>query len=318
MDEMTGTSRQGIFKIEAVRGTYGAPDYSTDYDVTVFDLSDINYDAGHTGGNNGANGLMGKTKSLAGKKQSPVEFMTAVRSNPDIAIAPKWWKFLQACGWVIDTSGANALATWDGRPSCFSLSGDFPMWECGTDPEGEADVMAGMAGTVEFGADEVGGEIKAKFSFTGKTGEPKPLTTGTFEVPSGEDTQDGQTYIGTTVVKGAKTYKAWTWTVAQNADVQSVDDASDITNGASTGIDYFHVVNAEPSADITATRIGTNTDVVDMFDNVVESSLVITMDHFELTLSEGVQNVAVGRETQNETATDKINVKFNKMVLKQI
>ena len=316
--EMTGTSRQGIFKIEGTRGTYGAPDYSTDFNVTVFDLADVNIDAGHTGGNNGANGTFGKTKSLAGRKQSPIEFMTAIRSNPDIAVAPVWWKFLEACGWVVDETGLNATATWDGRPSCKSLSGDFPLWGCGIDPTGEADVLAGMAGTVEFGAEEVGGEIKAKFTFTGKAGNPKTLNAGTFTTPSGEDAQDGQTYLGVSLVKGSKTYKAWTWTVAQNADVQSVNNSADVTNGASTGIDYFNVVNAEPSASFSATRITTNTDVVDMFTNVVETSLVITMDHFELTLSEGVQDVAVSRETQNETATDSINVKFNKMVLKQI
>jgi hypothetical protein len=317
-EELDGQSRQAIFKIEPVRGTYSAPDYTTDFNVTTFDLSDINIDAGHTGGNNGANGLMGMTKSLSGRKQAPVDFSVALRADADIAVAPKWWKFLQACGWVVDETGLNATATWDGRPSCFSLSGEFPLWECGSDPDGEADVLAGMAGTVEFGADEVGGEILAKFTFTGKAGEPKALGTGTFVVPSGEDAVDGQTYIGVTVVKGAATYKAWTWAVAQNADVQSVNDAADVTNGAKTGISHFKVGNAEPSATIDATRISTNTDVVDMFDNVVDTALTITMDNFELVLSDGVQNVAVARGTQNETGTDNINVKFRKMVLTRI
>ena len=76
--ELDGQSRQAIFKIEPVRGTYSAPDYTTDFNVTTFDLSDINIDAGHTGGNNGANGLMGMTKSLAGRKQAPVDFSVAL------------------------------------------------------------------------------------------------------------------------------------------------------------------------------------------------------------------------------------------------
>lgn len=311
-------SRQIIFKKEVTRGTYLAPTYTTDFDVVVEDLADLGIDAGHNGGSKSADGTMGMSDSLAGRKQATISFWIKPRWSGDVAVAPVWWKLLEGCQWVIDTTGANATATWSGRPSCTGLSADLPLWECGIDPVGVADVMAGMAGTVDFGADEVGAEIKFNFSFTGKVGYPKTLTTGTFQTPSGVDTSDSEAYLGTTIVKGGTAYKAWTWNVAQNGDVQSVNDAGDVTNGASTGIHYHKVVDANPEMTATVTRVAGVDDVTDTFDNVKYASVVITMDHFEITLSEAVQNISVARSNSNETGTDDLGVKFNKIVIKQI
>ncbi len=315
---MNSAGKQLIAKTEAVRGVYGAPSYDDDFNVQVYDLNEQTIDAGHTGGNAVADGLMGKSKSLAGRKQTTIEFWADMVWSGDIAVAPKSWKFLEACGLTIDETGANATATMDGRPSFKTLSMDMPIWNDTVNPTGVAEVIAGACGSVEIGAEEVGGEIKMKFSFTGKVGEPKTLTAGTFKTPTGVDTADGLTYLGCSVVKGATSYKAWSWNVAMNGDVQPEHNANDTTNGAQTGIDFFKVGNVAPSADMSVTRISTESDTTDTFDNVDYTSLVITMPHFEITLSGEVQNVGIARSNNNETATDDINVKFNYIQIKQV
>lgn len=308
-------SRQLVVKREVVRGVYEAPVPATDFNVVVEELSDLAIDAGHTGGVDEASGRFGKSKSRSGKKQTPIEFYTQMKWSGDIAVAPKWWIFLEACGFRIDTTGANALAIWDGRPNCTTLSGNMFLWECGINPDGIADVLAGMAGSVELMADSVGGEIRAKFSMTAKSGGQTTVTG--FTDPSGVDTTDGQNHLGVSVTKGATVYKAWSWNVAQNADVQAVDNPADETNGVKTGIDYFKVGNSAPLASATVTKVGTQ-DVTDTFDNTEYASVVIAMDHFEITLTGTVQNIEAKASNSNETATEDLSIKYNYIEIKQV
>lgn len=319
METYSSFSRQLVSATESARGTAETLNYATDQDVIAIDLSDVSPDAGHDGGSNDANGTMIMGKSYAGKKQGQVTFSTDMKWSGDILVAPKNWRFFEWCGWRTEVNGVDpAKLIWDGRPSCKSGTMELPMWKCGTDPEGIADVLAGVAGTVSFGAEGVGMPIRANFTMTGKHGGRKQLTTGTYAPPAGFDTADCDVFLGGSVTKGATQIYPWTWSVDQGGDVQPVDKHDSTTGAVQNGIDYFHVVGAQTQFVADATRVDLTTidNVNDLFTNVVDGSSVIETDHFTITLF-FTQNISVEAGNNNETATDNVTMKLDKIEIIQ-
>lgn len=321
MSELLSNTRQGIFKLEDPRGTLATIDYSTDFDVNLYDLDDGSRDAGHDGGANIADGTYALGKSYSGKKSMTKTFMTDFQNSGVATTYPKWWKFLEACGFVLSDDTVNAFATWHGRPACKGISGEFPLWRCGVDGSttGDAQVMAGGAGTFSFGADSVGAVIRPSFTITGKDGGIKALSAGSFQKPSGVDTTDTEVFLGHTIVMGGYTYKVWSFQFDMQGDVQSNDNSADVTNGVKTGIDHFTVVNANIQATMTIERVGIaeNNPVEDLFNNTVYSNIVYTMNGFEITFNTA-QNIDVQDTTTNEQGSQELTVKINTMQIKQL
>ena len=321
MSEMLSNTRQGIFKLEGTRGTLETIDYATDFDVILYDLDDGSRDSGHDGGANSADGTYALGKSYAGKKSLTKTFMTDFQPSGTATVAPVWWKFLEACGFVLTADATNAFATWHGRPACKGISGEFPMWRCGVDATttGDAEVMAGGAGTFSFGADTVGGVIRPSFTITGKDGGIKELAAGTFQKPSGFDTTDCEVFLGHTMVMGGYTYKVWAFNFDLQGDIQSNDDSADETNGIKTGIDHYVVVNANLQATMTVERVAkaTNDPIADLYNNVVNSDIVYTMNGFEITFNTA-QNIDVQNTTTNEQGSQELTIKIDTMVIKQL
>lgn len=311
--------RQLIAKAEATRGTYSVPVPATDFDVIPLELGDISRDYGHDGGVNTADGTFITSLSYSGKKMATIDFMTDLAWSGDELVAPAWWKFPLACGYFSTVDGVNpAKIEYSGKPSCGTLSMVFNQFECGQDPVGVQDVMAGCAGDFTIGVDSVGSVIRPSFTFSGKYGGTNDLSAGSFTAPTGTDGTISDVFLGATLQIGADLYKVYSWTFSQQNDVQSEDNNADVTNGVATGIDFFAIKNANPQLAITAVRVGKTTrdNVADTIDNTKYASCVITTTHHVMTFS-GVQPIDCQLGNSNETATEELTLKIDTVKFEQ-
>lgn len=307
-------SQQGMGKIEAARGVYVPLDPSTDFDVLLYNLDDGTKDLGHDGGAPVANGTTIMSKSYAGKKSITHTFETDMLTSGVLNTPPKWWKFLRACGLVQDATGTNAFITWTGKPNCEKMTMEFPTWECGQDPTGDFEIMAGAVGTFEIACEGAGSVIRPSFTMTGKFGGvTKKTTTGDFVTPTGYDTGDSEVFLGATITMGGVVYNVFAWTLTFQGDIQSKDDQADVTNGVKTGIDYFKVANANPQLTMTLERVDdiSNDVIGDTMNNVVYSDAVFTFSGgTQMTLT-GVQPIDNQNGTMNEEITSDITCKVD-------
>lgn len=311
--------RQLIAKAEATRGTYSAPIPATDFNVVVKELGDISRDFGHDGGVNTADGTFILSESYSGKKMATIEFMTDFAWSGDALVAPAWWKFLLGCGYFSTVDAVNpAKIEWSGKPSCGTLSMVMNQFECGQDPTGIQDVMAGCAGDFSISVDAVGSVIRPSFTFSGKYGGTVDLSAGSFTAPSGTDGTLADVFLGASVTIGNDVYKVYSWTFSQQNDVQSEDNNADVTNGVATGIDFFAVKNANPQLTISALRVAkTERDnVADTIGNVKYATGIISTTHHTITFT-GVQPIDVQLGNTNETATEEITLKIDTVSIEQ-
>ena len=319
IETIDAASRQLISKLEVTRGTFLAPVASTDFDIKTYDLGDCSVDLGHDGGVDMADGTFKTSKSYSGKKSAKLTFKTDFCWSGTLATAPKWWKYMRACGFIIDTTGAAAIAKWTGRPNCQSLSMYYKNWQCGTDPKGMAEVIAGAAGSFELNADSVGAVIRAAFNFTGKYGGRIVNETALdFVLPSSFDTADTEQFLGATVTVGGTTYAANSFQLTQGADVQVIEDSADTTNSVKTGIGYYAVKKAKPQLTLQKLRVlkSVNDPMAESIANTIYSTVVIELLHFTITLSVA-QAIDVQDETANESKADKIVLKIDEIEIKQ-
>lgn len=311
--------RQLIAVAEGTRGTYQAPVPASDFDVIVLELGDIARDFGHDGGAPTADGTFITSESYSGKKMATVDFMTDLAWSGDELVAPKWWKFPEACGMFSTVDAVNpAKIEWSGKPSCGTLSMVFNQFECGQDPTGIQDVMAGCAGNMSISVDAVGSVIRPSFSFSGKYGGTADLAQGSFTAPSGTDGTLSDVFLGASVTIGSDIYKVYAWSFDMQNDVQSEDDNADTTNGVATGIDFFAIKNSSPQLTITAVRVAkTERDnVADTINNVKYATGVIETTHHTMTFA-GVQPIDDQLGNTNETATEELTLKVDTFVIEQ-
>lgn len=318
MSSFDSASRQLVAKKEVTRGTYLAPTYASDFNVKCLEVGDPSFDFGHDGGVNVADGKFGLGKSYSGKKQSSISFQCDMNWSGTLATAPKWFKFMEGCGFVTDTGGAAAISKWTGRPECVGMSFHLPVWSCGnTAPSATTDIIAGAAGTVSFGAEGVGMPVRMAFEFTGKYGG-RIDETQAFTAPSGFDTADCEVHLGTTVTVGGAPYKAWVFNFALGGELQSVDDPADLTNAIKTGILYYKLGNVKPQLTVSKLRsaVSSNNPIADVTGNTVFASIVIELTHFTVTLS-GAQPIEIAAAVANESMTDDITFKIDTVEIKQ-
>lgn len=317
MSSFDSASRQLIAKKQAVRGTYGAPSYATDFNVKCVEVGDPSFDFGHDGGVAVADGKFGLSKSYAGKKQASISFKTDLCWSGTLLTAPKWFKFLEGCGYVTDLVTA-AKSKWTGRPECVGVDFHLPVWSCGnTAPIATTDIISSAAGTFSLNAEGVGSPIRMEFEFTGKYGG-RIDETQAFTAPSSFDTSDCEVYLGSTVTVGATTYTAWSWTFTQGNELVSVDNPADTTNSVKTGINYFKIANAKPQ--LTMQKLRTTKAISDpigaTIDNTIYSSIVIELKNFTITFT-GVQAIECASGNANESMVDEMTFKIDTVEIKQ-
>jgi len=267
---------------------------------------------------NVADGKFGLGKSYAGKKQASISFQTDMNWSGTLATAPKWFKFMEGCGFVTDTSGLASISKWTGRPECVGLSFHLPVWSCGnTAPIAVSDIIAGACGTVSFGAEAVGAVIRMAFEFTGKYGG-RIDETQAFTAPSGFDTADTQVYLGSTVTVGGTAWTAWSWNFTQGGELTSVDDPADITNGQKTGISYFKLGNVKPQLTMQKLRstVASQNPVSAVINNTVYATIVIELTNFTVTFS-GTQPIEISNAVANESMVDELTFKIDTVEIKQ-
>ena len=313
-------SQQAMGKIEVTRGVYVPLVPASDFNVLLYNLDDGTKDLGHDGGAPIANGTTVMSKSYSGKKSITHSFETDLNTSGTLATAPQWWKFLRACGLVQDVSGANAFISWTGKPNCEKMSMEFPTWECGQDPTGDFEVMAGGAGTFEIACEGAGAVIRPSFTMTGKFGGVTTKSAGSFVQPTGVDTTDSAVFLGATITIGGTVYNVFAWTLSLQGDIQAKDKQDDVTNGVSTGIDYFKVANANPQLTMTLERVEdiTNGMIADTMDNAVYSDAVFAFSGgLQMTLA-GVQPIDDQNGTMNEEVTSDVTFKVDTFEFRQV
>jgi len=311
-------TRQLIAKKQDVIGAYVAPDYASDQDVEIYVLGDGTTDFGHTGGADSANGLMTKGTSYSQMKTHTRTFQVDMKPSGDITVAPKWWKFLEGCGFKVDETGANATAIWSGRPTCTPLDIDFPQWAC-DGSGGTAFVMSSATGTFDLAWDNAGGVLMPSFTFMGKYGGFKDVVEGLFQLPSGEDTTACSTFLGATTTFGGIAHNVWSGSVTQGADNQALPKSDDITNGIKTGISYVKVAGAEVQCTLNVERItkAAYDYEGDIINNTELASVVFAFDGFELTLGLA-QSTDWQPSTANESGAFDITMKIDTIQFKLV
>lgn len=313
-----GKTRQAIAKVQAVVGAYVAPDYETDQDVEIYVLGDGTNDFGHTGGADSANGLMTKGTSYSQMKTHSRTFQVDMKPSSSLIIAPKWWKFLEGCGFKVDLTPPNATATWSGRPTCTPLDIDFPQWSCDGDG-GTAFAMSSATGSFDLAWDNAGGVLMPSFTFMGKYAGFKDVLEALFFLPSGHDTTACSTFLGGTVVFGGYTHNVWSGSIAQGADNQAVGKSDDLTNGIRTGISYVGVKGADVQCTLNVERIkkATYDYESDIVNNTVLASVVLAFDGFEIALGVA-QSTDWQASTANESGAFDITMKIDTIQLKLV
>ncbi len=313
-------TQQAMGIIEATAGVYVPLVPATDYNVNIYNLDDGTKDLGHDGGVEIANGTTIKSKSYAGKKSITHTFETDFQGSGTLSDAPQWWKYLRACGLVEDVSGANAFITWTGKPNCEKMSMEFPTWQCGQDPTGDFEVMAGAVGTFELACEGAGSVIRPSFTMTGKFGGVTTKSAGSFVTPTGVDTTDSEVFLGATVTLGGVVYNVFAWTLTMQGDIQAKDKQDDLTNGVKTGIEFFKVGNANPQLTMTLERVEdiANDIIGDTMNNVVYSDAVFAFSGgLQMTLT-GVQPTDNQNGTMNEEVTSDTTFKVDTFEFRQV
>jgi len=312
-------TRQAIAKVQATRGTYVAPNYATDQNVIIYDLDDGSSDFGHTGGADIADGTTAKGTSYSQQKTHTRSFAVDALSSGDIAVAPVWWtKFLATCGHVVDESGANATATYSGRPSCASLDMDFPQWEC-IGGGATAFVMSSATGSYEFSWDNSGGVIMPVFTYMGKYGGFKDVDEADYHAPSGQDTTPCATALGSTVTFGGEVHRVWSGSFSFNGDNQVVPNSADVTNGIKTGVDHVALKGADLQLTLTIERVKKSVTDYESYivGNTVFNDVVIALDGLQVTF--GVAQIIDWQPTtNNESGSFDVNMKISSIEWKQV
>jgi len=321
-----GKSRQLIAKAQAVVGTYGAPDYTSDQDVLIYALDDGSNDFGHTGGADNANGLFTKGRSYSQQKTHTRSFQVDMQPSSALAVEPKWWKFLKGCGFSTSLEGANkdevgvtnALAYWSGRPACQTLDIDLPQWNCegGT---GTAFIMSSATGSFEMSWDNSGGVLMPTFAYTGKYGGFKDLAANLFALPAGNDTTPCSTFLGATVTFGGQAHNVWAGSITQSADNQIIPKSDDLTNSIKTGVSHVAVKGADVQATFTVERIdkASYDYETDITGNVVFSDIEVAFDGFIMYLGVA-QTTDWQPSTNNESGSFDLTLKIDTIKLKQV
>lgn len=221
-----------------------------------------------------ANGNHAEDESLAGAQSVQVSFSVRLAPSGEVATAPKYAKFLEACGVdqvTYTTTGIGFVRR--KAKDCAPLTIWVQEQRVGTN-EALTHKVKGAVGTFTLAADGIGGALMLNFTFTGAyQGESE---TESLLSPTGMDTAIGEKLLNTAVTVGSDNLRISNLSFDLANDVQPVIDQSD-----ATGYAYYYIAATRPRLSVNPLKISPATkDIYSEYKNETTQTVSVAFQNF--------------------------------------
>lgn len=269
-----------VAKREAVAGTAETL-VDADFDVRA---REVEFTPDIQGGDEDSKyvtGDYGEDVAISGIQGANMTTMTKMATGADLATAPKWNKFAEACG-LVGTQYALTGYGWEPLQAGDKQTITMQKIEISDDgtPVGLSSSFAGVMGNMTIGAEGVGSPLKMSYEFKGKFSGIADVANGSLPVLTAPDASVASKFMNGSATIGGSEFCVQSFNFNLGNTIEYLPCPSE-----ATGIFYSSIVNRQPRLDLTL--IAPPASGLNPFANITteaEQEVVIQAGDFTLTI----------------------------------
>ena len=269
------------FNAEGTSGTYDAP-IAADFDVTMYELSALEWDYGMNRQGKPATGDLTNAQSKSGIISGTFTGKTTLDYTGAQGTAPNQGKLFIAAGLVESGAATQIVYTYNGTQPCGTLSAIVSDLDCGAAPVSIDKMARGIAPNLVFNFPAPGQEVTCDWTFSaaygGETDNAAPI-----KVLTGLDTGASEKLDSPSFSFGDVTYILQSASLDMGNSVTMIKDPDKLGN-----IFKYKVTGSDPkfTCSVIKQDVATSTIPTDIIGDTVFNPINISGAHWTFSITD--------------------------------